>query len=492
MGAGKGFAWKRATGVLHTDDRLLITRLAITALGQREMETEELLLSEFADSPAPLTAALRHLSQEQRLRGQIVVGIDPRGMYAVTRQITETDKELSAAELVAAQLGAMEGGLAAAMSPAKLHGGTFRVMIAASKSRARALLAGLDGFKGHHIQLPSMPQVLLRMAMHAAKRPRKWQTLLRVLPGPSYGMAMLSVGDMMIAWRMFAPGRNGRLTQAAVEPALLGMLDHAKKDLLIERIDGCLVQVGRDAEEYQRLAEDLAADLDMPVQLAGEANTETAAICTALANWGLQAPPNELDLFEGLQPRLGLLENFPRKAAAGLLATLAGCGFLLWNEATDLENQAALVTAKAKQDAKRAMVKLSSLKKQHEVLANEFRVAKSFIGTRVFFEDFLRELPSLLPGPMRITRIEGYDAVSLSDKVAPGAKKTKLQITTEMDAPSEAGTPPEVAAFTAGLRSSPAFRESFPRITGASIRLQKIQGGQSRAKMVIVCMPGQG
>lgn len=487
------FAWKRATGVLHTEDALIITRAQINTVGKRLLTTETVELSTYASEEDPLVAALKHLREEGRLPHPIICGIDPRGLYAVTRQVTEEDKDVTAAELVSAQLGTMEGGLAAAMVPTKLPNGAFRTLVAVSRVRARRMLAGLNGVKAHRMQLPPMPQVILRQATQAGKRPRKWNVCLRLIPGPVFGVAMLTVGDAAVAWRMFAAGKRGKLSRASVEPALLGLMDHARKDLLVDEIHGCLLHVGKNSDLFQGLASELSANLDLPMKLAGSFELDNEAISASLADWGLQSPPHELDLFRGLQPRLGLAENFPRKAAALLVTAIVGCGLTLWNEASEIEAQAATITAKAKKDAAKAKIKLSKIKKEHEVLKLEFGVAKNFIGKRVFWEDFMRVLPDVLPVPMRVVRIEGYDAVSISDKVSATAKKSKLTLTTEMIVPPGVeGTPAEVSIFTQALRQSPEFSGSFPRITGASVRLIKLRDGSSLAKMTVVCMPGKG
>ncbi|RKY22136.1 MAG: hypothetical protein DRQ55_01995 [Planctomycetota bacterium] len=487
------FAWKRATGLLHTDDTLIITRSVMGKLGQTVSTTEVVQLSDFSEQRDPIIAALQKLQEDGRLPAPVICGIDPRGIYSVTKQITEDEKDIPAAEIVSAQIGTMEGGLAASMVPAKLAAGTFRTITAVSMWRAKQLLAGLEGIKSHKLQLPPMAGIILSQAAAAAKKPRRWNVCLRVLPGEAYGMALLTVGDALVAWRMFMPGRNGRLSKAGVEQALLGLLSHAKKDLLLERVDGCLLQVGTDAAAYEQMASGLSSNLDLDVRRAKAYQVDPLGLSQALAKWGMKATVHELDLFRGMQPQLGLSENFPRQACAAAMAAILACGFLLWDEATTLEDKVARIRAAAKTDANRARIQLSKVKKEHEVLQNEFIIARNFVAKRVFWEDFLRELPLLMPKGMRIVRIEGYNALRLSTKVSAQAKKSKIQISTEMIIPDNtSGTPPAMHEFIAALRDSETFSGSFPNISGANVKIVELRDGSAQVKMIVTCTQAKG
>jgi hypothetical protein len=487
------FAWKRATGLLHTDDTLVISRIDVSAVGKKRTESEVVELSDFESEPEPLIAALKHLREAGKLPGPIICGIDPRGIYSVTRQSTDDEKDVSAAEIVSAQIGALEGGLAAAMINAKLPSGTFRSITAVSKWRAKQLLAGLEGVKSRLLQLPPMSHIILRAAMAAGKKPRRWNSVIRVIPGKNYGVALLTVGDSLVAWRMFAPGRNGKLSKGRAEQTLLGLLSHASKDLLLDRVDGCLLHVGEDAVAYEQMAEGLSSNLDLDVRRSGACHVDNESIAESLATWGLAATVHELDLFQDLQPKSGLAENFPRKAAGSLSVAIMLFGLLLWNEATTIEDEVAAIERVANQDAKRAKIKLDKVKKEHEVLGNEFMVANNFVSKRVFWEDLLRELPLLLPPAMRVVRIEAFDGVQLTNKTTAATKKTKFQLTTEMlvDDPN-GGTPPEVQAFTLGLRESEQFGKTFPRISSANVRIQELKGGIGQVKLQVTCKPGSG
>lgn len=485
-----GFAWKRATGVLHVGDRLVITRAALGARGRITSSTEVVVLAEGADGVAPVTAALTALVEQGRIPPPVICGLDPRALYAVTRQVTQDEKDVTAAELVATRMGAMEGGITAAMQATRLPNGSFRTVVAASRSRAKDLLTGLQGIKARAVQLPPMPQVILASAAARARRPRGWQAVIRVLSGAQFGMALLSVGEQAVAWRMFAPGRDGKLAIGPAEHAMLSLLHHARNDLLLEQVDGGLLHLGTDTPAGEQLAERLCSDLAIPVRCAGRMVLDHPSLSAALAHWGLRQPLHELDLLRGLQPRTGLRENFPRRAAALTLSTLAGCGGFLFHEASTLEAQARQVEAQAARDAGRAGIKVSALKKEHETLKSTFDVAWRFIEDRVYWEELLIELPSTLPSGMRVTRIKGDDALRLSEKSGSAAKASSIEILTELALTGSTESPPEVPVFAAALRASPAFARHFARLSSSTLRVDETRTGGAVARLTVKCLRG--
>ena len=488
MAAQALVGWKLATGVLLADDRLITTQVTKTPLGVKAFETAEERIEN-----GDVTAALQRLRATGRLKGMVVCAIDARRDFSITRKLTPDDSARRPSELLAGRLGCAEDALAAGRETVKLSSGMYSLLVAAPRPLALQILTGLGAGRNADARLVSVTQALHARSLHVQPRARRSKAEIRVLPGESACLALLSCGGSLVATRMFSMASDD--DASAVRLAVLSLSTYAHEELHLAAIDGVVLHMG---ETSQALAKACEAGCGLPTQLAPRLSADPESASLALAHLGTQLRPGDLDLFAELRPPPGLRQTFPVKAAAVLLALIGGAGFALDHEASTVEGENAKLAKLTEQYAKKAKVKAKDLPKLHETLETEFTIASTFITSRVFWSDVLREVPEIVPSTGMVVDFDGRDIVKFpvtgkkkkkkGDSTVGVSRQFMLAIEVPLDAADT--SPPEVAELTGALETSPYFHEQFPRITGSNVRLLPAVKGLA-ARITIMCFPTQ-
>lgn len=479
--------WKLATGVFLAGDRLVATQVTKTPLGVKGAETVEEPIEQ-----GDVAAAMQRLRETGRLKGELVCGIDARREFSITRKLAPDELQRPPAELVAERLGVSDDSLAATKEMVKLPGGAYATLTACPRPLAVQLLAGLGEGRNAHARLVSVTHALYERALRLKPRPRRIRTEIRVLPGESACLAMLSCNGSLVATRMF--GMSDDDDSSAIQLAVTSLAIHAREELGVTAIDNLVLHVGETGES---LARDCAAACGLTAQAAPRLTSDPESASLALAHAGTVPRPGAMDLFAELRPPPGLRQIFPIKAAAVLLAVLAGAGWTLHHEAANLRDESAKLEQLTQKYAKKAKVKAKDLPKIHDALATEYGIASAFITSRVFWSDVLREVPAVMPASGSIVDLDGRDTV----KFPATSKKKKSQtvstavavarqfmLSIEVPLDSADSSPPEVAELTAALGASPYFQKQFPRITGSNVRLLPAIKGLA-ARIMVMCFP---
>jgi len=486
MAAKTLVGWKLATGVFLTDDRLVVTQVNRTPLGVRSEDAIEEPVE-----GGDVTAAMARLGQQGRLKGTVVCGIDIRRDYSITRRLAPDETDRKPAELLASRLGCAEDAMVAAKETLKLPGGPLALLTACPRPVASQLLAGLGGGRAPRSRLTSATVALHELALHVKPRSRRAKSEIRVLPGEDAWMALLSCNGSLVAARMFGMPEEG--DSSAIWLAVMSLVTHAHEELGLPAIDAVLLHAGENAES---LARDCAAGYHIPTHVAPRVSTDPESVSFALAFAGTQPQSVAADLFADLRPPPGLRQAFPVKAAAVVLAVIAGAGWMLLHEAGKLEDENDKLAQLTQKYAQKAKVNPKELVKVHEALSGEFGIASSFITSRVFWSDVLRELPTVVPSTGTIVDLDGRDAVKFpstskkkkKSEVATTSVSRQFMLSIEVPLDKADTSPPEVAELTGALATSPYFLRQFPRITGSNVRLLPAIKGLA-ARITVMCFP---
>ncbi len=468
---------KVATGVLLTEDHLTVTTVAKTALGARQISTQEVEIGEQG-----VVATLGRLRTEGALKGKIVCGVDARRSFAITRKLISEDAGQTPAELLSARLGYLEGGLVAAMDGVRLPSGQFVSLVACSRGLASELLAGLDGIRISQIRLAPVMPALYRMAQQKKSAPRKWKCEMRVLIGEGEGLAILAYQGHPVASRLFdfPDSKNTH----GVEVAVLSLMTFAREELALNAVDGVFVHVADTEEELVAACE---RGLGVTTKIAPAVSTDAHAGSYALGLAGLKPKPGATDLFQEIHPPAGLKQNFPAKAALVLGAVVVGSGWAMNSEADSLEREAARIERAAAANAKRAGAAVNDLRKVHEGLKAEMGVAKAFLFKRVFWSEILYEIPEVLPETVMLTDFDGRDLLRF--KKAKGTTLSRqLQLIGQTKMDGTVVSPPEVNTLTTALAESEVFQANFPLVAGANVRLMPGMA-ELFARISLLCLP---
>jgi hypothetical protein len=455
---------KTSTGVWLGEDRVVVTSLAKTPFGMRQTSTTEVPILD-----GDLAGTLAGLVERGQLKGKVVCGFDVRRSVTMTRRVGPDEEGDSPAELLAARLGYIEGGLAAGMRSVKLPSGPHALLVACPRRLASHVMVGLEGLRISQVRLAPLTPALSLLAQRHKKSSRKSRAEVRVLLGDNMGMAILAYAGRPVASRLFDAEPSD--LSHAVEIAVLSLVTYAREELGIGQVDGLILHV--DEEQYPALAETVGVECDLTAHYAPPLAVDGHSASYALAVAGISDKSNAVDLLQGLHPPAGFRKNFPARSVALLLLVLAGAWWSSHRKISRLDVEAARYVKKTESLAKTADVRMSDLKKLHERLALEVSHAEAFLADRVFWSDLLRELPVVLPETAELLDFDGRDKINFprKKKAAATTKGRQLSMTTVVGMDEETVSPPEVAQITDALRASEVYRNSFPRITGANLRI---------------------
>lgn len=482
MSRRKGISWRRATGLYYARRRLTVAQARIGGLGRRDVRIhEEHVL------PEELAETIARLRSERVIAGQIVCGLDPRLLFSVTRRVSEDELKRGPGALLQEHVGPVDGGTACGMLPLKLPAGGYHAIYACERATAADMLAGLGRLRESQRHCVPVVQALLPALRKVVKPKRSWRTWVALIPGAYYGLALVIHGQQVAATRLFK-SHGGQIDTAVASATLRGLRMYARDELQLGRFDSVAVCAPPDGDA-QASADELAIRLDDETPfVAGSKpfSLDDELFATCLAELGLAGGQPSVDLFHELTEARGALDHLPTRQLAGVAAAvLLGAGVLAW-QAGEMESKASNVRAMAKSRAKHADVKLSELSERNKAVKKEVELAAAFAVDRVFWEDFVREIPSLMPATMFMTRIDGRNGIRWSDR---SQAETKLTISAEVPLEFIEGTPPEVTAFTQAVEQSEIFREKLPKIRGSNVRFQT-GVTSSLAKLVLLCTRG--
>ena len=477
MNVPKGFAWRRSTGLYYSAGRLTIAHASIEATGQRSYREHTLEVA-----PEDLQETVAELREEGVLKGTIACSLDLRSLISLTRRLSDEELSRGAHELLKEHVGSVDGGLATGCLPIKLSRGQFTSLYAFPRGPVADLLSGLGKLRAAQRCMVPLPLALVsKLRTKAAGKPRKWGTWVSVLAGPGFGLALLCHGKQPLAMRLFA-SRLGVLTASAVEGAVLGLQTFARDELGLEHLDGVLLHTGID-DEIEAHADELERLGGWEVVLGPRVVLDESTLARSLADYGLGDTHHDPDLFAELVQVNTAWDNLPIRSLLGLAgAILLGAASLFW-QAMMTETDASLVTGRAKALAAQAGVKLKGLTDEHKRLKKEVKQVSAFADQRLFWEDYLRELPELIPETMFLVRLDGKNLVRWSEK---SKGETRLSVTAEVPLPFIDGTPVEVTEFTEAIQASELFQDQLPRIRGSNVRFQS-GVRESKARMVVLC-----
>lgn len=477
MATPKGFAWRRATGLYYSDGRLTVAHAATELVGRTSHSERTLEVS-----PEELSSAIESLKEEGELKGHVICSLDSRTLFSMTRKLAEEDILRGASEVLKEHVGSVEGGVTTGILPIKVGAGMFHSLYAFRKAPVEAMLKGLGTTRTAQRRMLPLPVALLPMVRRkSAGRPKGWNTWVSILPGPGFGIALLCSGKLPVAMRLF-PARQEEIAGSAVEAAVRGLQSFAGSELGVGSLDGVLVHLGEDAG-WEPEADALQRITGWTVTLGERLFADDHTLARSLADYGLSSAPVELDLFSDLVDEHTLLGNLPVRSLVGVTAAMLLSSFLLFWQAFTIETEEGMVTGQAKALVARAGVKIKGLADVHKITKKEVRLAEAFVSNRLFWEDFLREIPTLVPDEMKLVRLDGRNRVAWSDT---SSAETRLSITTELPLLILDGTPPEVTAFTEAVRQSEVFMDRLPRIRGSNMRFQS-GARDSFARLILLC-----
>jgi hypothetical protein len=468
-----------ATGLYLAPKELVLAQVRFGPRGRRLGLTARAPLD-----ASSLGATLAQWKSEGKLRGRILCGVDPRRLYAVTRGVQGHESKSAPAEKLAAALGLGEEALLAEGAPVRLPGGAHIALVGCRREQVGTLHTELLALKLSAARLLPVHWALALEARRAGPRPRRWRADIRVLPGGSLSLALLSWQGFPIAFRPL--DLQGTDPSHAIELAVLSLRTHAREELGLQGVDGVILHLGDEGAELAAEAEKCHG---LPQKLGARFELSEERCAEALARLALGRAHMDADMFAAMQPAAGWRENLPVRTAAALLLALGASAWMLSSEASKLEHETAGLLTQAEGNCKKARSNLKDLKKLHEKLSAEVGIAHAFLSERVWVSEAMQHVPEVVPVTMQLADLDLKDYVPWPSKKTSTSKVSKrlVSLVGEVPLAADSSSPPEVAEMTELLEQSGYFHAHFPKVTGANVRLMpSVKGLSARISMTLL------
>ncbi|MCE9638476.1 MAG: hypothetical protein K8T90_22475 [Planctomycetes bacterium] len=480
MRLSRCFRMKQATGVAVGEGRLVAVTLGSMPAAAREIGADEQEIGE-----GGIATALAALHERGALAGTVVVGLDPRSAFFMTRE-RPAGAELDVTQMVDSYFaaGRPEGGLVADAVPVSVRGGNYVALAACRRVGAEQVQAGLSNVPHTRRALEPTPFAVFRLAQRAAPAPSGWKAVIRVTFDGHQGLALLQRGRSLLAWRPFSAAPGHELD--GIAEAVRGLVAHGRCDLRLTAVDGVLLHASAN---LAGVAAQAAGPCGLEIRLVAAVATDPRSIAQGLALGALGGGASAPDLLKQLRPPPTVREIFPWVTATLLTAAALGAWQKIAAETASYDARIRRAQTTLTSAMKASRVKPSELKVSMKAATHEAALASRFIGGRVPWAALLAELPAHLPESTVLIGIMGHDQCVLPSLDRPDEKvslERELSLQGQVRMSREAAAPADVKELLTGITEFPLLVTNFPRVDGAEVTRHP-QKGEDTATFIVRC-----
>ncbi|MEN6665689.1 MAG: hypothetical protein ABFD85_16990 [Phycisphaerae bacterium] len=453
-------SWATSVGIYLTDGAMTIATASAGVTG-RNSTTEHVEFDSQAGPGEALAAWLeQNLTAGQRKTTPVCVGMGAELMFFTTR-IAEAESQGLAGESGAAA----DGDIVTDTLKSKLNGAGISTVAACQKARADQIFRALSASGVTDYRLVPAPWAAIT-ASDGSKAPRGWKIYIRVVLGPSGGLAALVASGKPLLWRRFVVGSD---PVANIVSAIRNLQVHAMVKLGIPEISGAVVQ----GSSVDGLAEGLEKETTLPVVVRADGGMSDESYALALAGASRKRNIEWLDMFRTLRPPATLRELFPRKLAVGMLLLAGGIALYMWNMQTDLKTTYASLQRQNASHKWAAKLRTAEIEGQRKTLEEEVQAVRSFVSTRVIWSNYLADLPARLPPNACLVNITGEYEMQITKAKNPRKANQSLTLRGMARFADRGSAPREIDQFLDSLRGVAILKRDFPRLNLVEIKWRK-------------------
>ena len=486
----------RVTGVLLCRDRVAVYTGGKGPDSVRAMHGAASVFAE-GELQGLLTSAIA----EGILSNKVAIGVDPLLEFFSTQRSISFQEGGKAESLIDELRGKYEGRLVAEPLRTSLSPKTHQTAIAVPSGELREATAAFSGFDGT-ARFISTTHAIHAMAIAEDPTPRRWKSEIRVFLGSREGLILFSAEGSLVARQIFEYSGQA---QGAVITAVNGMVAAVQEGLALDQPSGVIFHVGTDNTGLADLCTDITG---LEAISCSNIVYEQATLGNALAFEGFRRRRLEIDFLEQesakqeKKKREKKASDLPLKPMAGLTAVMLAMGGYLWHAGNQLQNQIDGHYRDA--DAVLALYDYDpfSLEEALTEMRKTASVGEGFLMNRVFWGDFLLELPDIIPATVDLVSLSAeYQFVvpeEEEDGEEGGEKKNSYSndedsryFEIELKAPLEGGIGsqiPELIQITSRLAASDNFSRYFGVIPAPDINPMEVDGAW-QANIVLKCTP---
>jgi hypothetical protein len=331
------------------------------------------------------------------------------------------------------------------------------------------------------------PCALLRAASrHRAGRAAK--VVLRFFFSDHTALAVLVAKRLPVVWRYLDLGRGD---EASTIVSACRSLLIVSRDCGIESPLDVLMLHGRS--DLARLVDVdwLREQLGVPVRwFDGPAlGSGEIAFGSALGCWASEE--RAFDLSRSLRPRATLRELFPWRQVVAQAVLLLCMTLFLLTRYSSLQESYATLEMRNVENPRTASLQEAQLEREKSDLAQKVAAVQKFLGTRILWTTYERQLAECLPANAFLTSFQGTCELETADQQrAQGKPKKSLVIQGVVLLRQKGLMPREIDLFLDKLRASPVLKREFPVVELAALKPgPSLVNEPPAASFTVLCLP---
>jgi len=482
-------ASSKVTGVLLCRDRV-----AIHLGGNGPDSVKALHGAAPVFSEGELQGLLAGAISDGLFSGKVAIGVDPLLEFFSTQRTVSFQEGGKAESLIEELRGKYEGRLVAESMRTALPPKTHQTAIAVPKGELQETAGAFESFAGGKVKFVSTTHALYAMASDDHPNPRKWKSEIRVFLGSHEGLVLFAIEGTLVARQIFEYSGQA---QGAVTSAVNGMMVAVKEGLGLDPPDGVLFHVGQGDTALADLCTSMTG---LAAESASRIAYDQATLSAALAFDGFRRKRQEVDFLNRVDSVIKSDADrlVPIKSIGMLAASVIGMGAYLWSAGSDVQAKIDTAFARSQEAIDLYDGDEFLLEEAEDELMKTVGVGEGFLMDRVYWADFLTEIPRIIPTGMVLKRIdakynfivpdeeEGEDGEAATVILDDSSRYIELNL--EMKLESEKSLTPEVLVFTEALIESDVFGRPFQTVPAATVNRLESDGGW-KAEISLRCSP---
>lgn len=481
----------RAIGLYLADDAVHASEMVATPCGPVEVGRHCVPVTEESRAVA-VADLLNRLTAGRRLTATpVAIGLPTSRVYFTTRPIQSLGRDASPLVLLGEALRSTNvsvDAMLADVAQAQPDARPVASIVSCERVYLARLLEHLPTRTVRLVRVEPIATALARRADRSRRRRRRAKVVVRCFLNDCEGLAVLAADRFSIVWRSFVLPRGD---EAAAVVSIGRALTTIGKHCGIETELGGVVLHGRS--DLARLVdlEWISAQLRAPVEWLEDPPLEAAEIATSVAMGCLNECEPGFDLARTLKPPLLFRQLLPLRECAVHSMLWLSLALLLGARWLNLSELGASIGVRNAQHVS-ATRSLAELKAEKSELEQQVAAIDKFLGHRVLWTAYERELGSLLPENVFLTAFHGTSELGNQNAKNKHVTKPKksLILRASVSIPQSGLVPHEIDRLLNALRENPLLKREFPVIELDGLKQAKATHDQdATATFSVLCLP---
>ena len=463
---------------------ILVGRGRVTLAATGDERPIELEAGHERFAPDELRGLLEEYFEQRRLRGRVVLGVDPTLDFLATRPRGAATQKGGSADLVE-ELEDRHGDRLVIEERSSGRGGdALQTVYAAPRAELLEAAQAVRAQGRARIRIAGTTAAIAAWAEALEPTPAGWTSEIRFFPGKRRSLAVFVCGGAVLNRQVIA---TAELDDAGIAAELYGMWAAVQEGLRLPPPPGLILHCGDSGHELAAACRRATA---VEARLAPHVGFDRATLCTALAAEAGRRRGGPEPLFRGLLDEVGGGEpaRMPIVSLAGTGAALALVAAMLHQTARGLDTEVMALDARTREAVAKYGRNPLKLAELLDDMKRNATVAESFLMDRVYWADFLGEVPELMPGDVALERLEGTHpfVIPRDDDEAVRMPDAFLELTLSVPVREGATRIPQVPQLTSALRASQLFSRHFKHVPNAAVTVRP-DAAEQVARVSIRC-----